>query len=184
MNGSSKGTSGVVNLGTVLTSHQDISGKADKANITSGTAGTSSATSGSTLAVPYVTMNAQGIVTGYGTHTHTITGFLTSHQSLAGYEPRYPVNNQSSSSFTAAVENYYRFASAVGTMTITLPAPSDSYTHSIFFKFTTGSSPAVTFSSSKSIIYYSDFAIEASKTYEVNALYNGTEWIVAFATIG
>lgn len=30
MNGSSKGTSGVVNLGTVLTAHQDISGKADK----------------------------------------------------------------------------------------------------------------------------------------------------------
>lgn len=30
MNGTSKGTSGVVDLGTVLTSHQDISGKADK----------------------------------------------------------------------------------------------------------------------------------------------------------
>ena len=30
MNGSSKGTSGVVNLGTVITAHQDISGKADK----------------------------------------------------------------------------------------------------------------------------------------------------------
>lgn len=32
MNGSSKGTSGVVDLGTVLTSHQDISGKVDKVN--------------------------------------------------------------------------------------------------------------------------------------------------------
>lgn len=32
MNGSSKGTSGVVNLGTVLTSHQDISGKVDTSN--------------------------------------------------------------------------------------------------------------------------------------------------------
>ena len=30
MNGSSKGTSGVIDLGTVITSHQDISGKADK----------------------------------------------------------------------------------------------------------------------------------------------------------
>ena len=30
MNGASKGTSGVVDLGTVLTAHQDISGKADK----------------------------------------------------------------------------------------------------------------------------------------------------------
>lgn len=32
MNGASKGTSGVVNLGTVITSHQDISGKEDKSN--------------------------------------------------------------------------------------------------------------------------------------------------------
>lgn len=32
MNGSSKGTSGVVNLGTVLTEHQDITGKADKSD--------------------------------------------------------------------------------------------------------------------------------------------------------
>ena len=30
MNGTSKGTSGVVDLGTVITSHQDISGKVDK----------------------------------------------------------------------------------------------------------------------------------------------------------
>ena len=39
------------------------------------TAGTSSATSGSTLDVPYVTTNAQGHVTAMGTHTHTVTGF-------------------------------------------------------------------------------------------------------------
>lgn len=57
-----------------------------------GTAGTSSATSGSTLAVPYVTVNAQGHVTGYGTHTHTISGFLTGVSkanvtSALGYTP-------------------------------------------------------------------------------------------------
>ena len=51
-------------------------------SVTAGTAGTSSATSGSTLAVPYVTYDAQGHITGSGTHTHTITGFLTSHQTL------------------------------------------------------------------------------------------------------
>lgn len=32
MNGASKGTSGVVNLGTVITSHQDISGKENTTN--------------------------------------------------------------------------------------------------------------------------------------------------------
>lgn len=44
--------------------------------------GTSSATSGSTLAVPYVTYDAQGHITATGTHTHTISGFLTSSSSL------------------------------------------------------------------------------------------------------
>ena len=53
-------------------------------SITAGTVGTSSATSGSTLAVPYVTYNATGHITGVGTHTHTITGFLTSHQDISG----------------------------------------------------------------------------------------------------
>lgn len=33
MNGLSKGTSGVVDLGTVITSHQDISGKANTADL-------------------------------------------------------------------------------------------------------------------------------------------------------
>lgn len=33
MNGQSKGTSGVVDLGTVITAHQDISGKADSTNV-------------------------------------------------------------------------------------------------------------------------------------------------------
>ena len=42
-------------------------------SITAGTAGTSSATSGSTLSVPYVTYNAKGLITSSGTHTHTVT---------------------------------------------------------------------------------------------------------------
>lgn len=51
-------------------------------SVTAATAGTSSATSGSTLAVPYVTYDAQGHITATGTHTHTVTGFLTSSSSL------------------------------------------------------------------------------------------------------
>lgn len=41
-------------------------------SITAGTVGTSSATSGITLAVPYVTYNSTGHITAVGTHTHTI----------------------------------------------------------------------------------------------------------------
>ena len=43
-----------------------------------GTAGTSSATSGATLAVPYITTDAYGRVTAKGTHTHTIGSLNTS----------------------------------------------------------------------------------------------------------
>lgn len=46
--------------------------------ITAATAGTSSATSGNTLAVPYVTYNAKGMITAAGTHTHTIFTYGTS----------------------------------------------------------------------------------------------------------
>jgi len=45
----------------------------DTANITAGTAGTSAATTGASFAIPYVTVNKYGIVTGYGTHTHSIS---------------------------------------------------------------------------------------------------------------
>lgn len=53
--------------------------------VTAGTVGTSTATSGSTLAVPYVTYNAQGHITATGTHTHTVTGFLTGHQTIKNH---------------------------------------------------------------------------------------------------
>lgn len=45
-------------------------------SVTAGTVGTSSATSGSTLNVPWVTYDAQGHITNTGTHVHTVTGFL------------------------------------------------------------------------------------------------------------
>ena len=51
-------------------------------SIVSGTAGTPNATSGATLAVPYVMYDAQGHVTATGTHTHTISGFLTAQSTL------------------------------------------------------------------------------------------------------
>ena len=42
-------------------------------SVTAGTAGTSSNTSGQTLAVPYITYDAQGHITATGTHTHTVS---------------------------------------------------------------------------------------------------------------
>ena len=57
---------------TINGSSISLGGSFNTASITAGTAGTDSATSGYTLAVPYVTVNKYGIVTSYGTHTHTV----------------------------------------------------------------------------------------------------------------
>ena len=61
-------------------------------SVTAGTAGTSSATSGATLAVPYVTYDAQGHITGTGTHTHTISG-LSADVISGGYLNIHPENS-------------------------------------------------------------------------------------------
>lgn len=53
-------------------------------SVTAGTAGQSSASSGrNTLAVPYVTYDAQGHVTAAGTHTHTINNFAAASSTSA-----------------------------------------------------------------------------------------------------
>lgn len=47
-------------------------------SITAGTIGSSSASSGATLAIPYASYDGQGHITGKGTHTHTISGLAAS----------------------------------------------------------------------------------------------------------
>lgn len=101
MNGASKGTSGVVDLGTVLTSHQDISGKVDKINITAQT----------TQALYPIKINAQGQITAYGSavtsmtpssHSHgniTNAGDITATATIASGD-RLVINDESASKVT------------------------------------------------------------------------------------
>lgn len=58
---------------TINGSSTSLGGSFSTASITAGTAGQSTASTGVSFSIPYVTMNAYGIVTGYGTHTHTIS---------------------------------------------------------------------------------------------------------------
>ncbi len=74
--------SGVVTEGETVYNEQGWVRASHVNSVTAATAGTKSATSGSTLAVPYVTYDAEGHITASGTHTHTVTGFLTSHQTI------------------------------------------------------------------------------------------------------
>ena len=54
---------------------------------------------------------------------------------------------------------------------------------SIGFHFTTGSAPQVEFACGKEIEYHTGFAIEPNTTYEINTMWNGKRWVIAYATI-
>lgn len=77
---------------------------------------------------------------------------------------------------------YYRADTAVDTLVVTLPAIEDeTKVTTVVLGFTTGTTPAITFSSAddKVIRMADGFEFEAEKTYEVNALYNGAYWSIA-----
>ena len=89
------------------------------------------------------------------------------------------------SSLSAEVGKYYVFSSAVNTLAITLPVPTDvSHISNVVMYLTTGNTPAVTITSTASVVYQDGFEIEADSTYEVNCLYNGSAWVVIGVKIG
>lgn len=88
----------------------------------------------------------------------------------------------SGTTLSALVNTYYNFASEVNTLAVTLPSVTDAtHINNIVFMLTTGSTPAVTFAAPTGInvIAQDGFSIEASTTYEINAIFNGTAWVVA-----
>lgn len=116
-------------------------------------------------------------------NNHTITANLKDIYELpyvASKEDKMTVVTKSSgTSLTASVGNYYSFTYNVGTLTITLPTPTGSNVQSVRFFLAAGASPNVTFNSSDNTIYYNNgFAINASTTYEITALWNGGAWVI------
>ena len=110
---------------------------------------------------------------------------LQQHQDISGKEDKMSVVTTTSTNLSCTLGSYYVFSSTVNTLRITLPSPSDNtYVGNVILYFTTGSSPAVTITSSKSIASQTDYAIEAECTYEVNCLYNGSAWVVIAVQIG
>ena len=130
--------------------------------VTAGTAGTSSATSGSTLAVPYVTADTYGRVTGYGTHTHTISGFVpTSGGGLTG--SIYPSTNKGAN--LGATSNYWASGYIVNGYITNLYAPI------IYTSLTMNGNMSV---SGK--ITGSNFSYDAGTSYSLSALTAGMCW--------
>lgn len=111
-------------------------------------------------------------------------GYLTQHQDISGKEDRLAVAATTATALTAVVSTYYRFTAAVGTLAVTLPTVADtSHTASVVLYLTTSATPSVTFTSSHPVLYQDGFQLDASKTYEINCLFNGAAWVLMAAEI-
>ena len=183
---------------TPLTSHQDISGKADKVsgatngnfaaldsngNMTdSGHKHSDYLTSHQDLSNYVQKSETAGLIKNDGTiDTNT---YLTSHQDITGKEDKVDIVSASGTTLSAEVDKYYTLSS-VGTLAITLPtiAAGTTKVQTVTFYIAAGSTPAVTFTSTHSVYYSDGFEIAADSTYEVSALWNGVAWVVASVKI-
>ena len=103
-------------------------------------------------------------------------GYITASD-VTNKEDKVTIESASGATLTAQVGKYYTLSN-VGTLAITLPTCSGTNVQTVVFYMTTGSTPAVTFTSTHSIIYPKDFAIEANGLYEINAAWNGIGWVI------
>lgn len=99
------------------------------------------------------------------------------------------VDGDNVASLTCEPSKYYRIDSTngIGTFAITLPAVAGSNEiQNIALFFTTGTNPNVSITSADNttVSYFSGYSISASTTYELNCLYNGLQWIVAYGIVG
>lgn len=95
-------------------------------------------------------------------------------------------DNTAPAAITPAIGKYTRLDQPVGTLAITLPAITDTgYVQTLVISLATGSAANVTFASAdgKTIEYFDGFSIDADTHYEINCLFNGTKWIVAYGVI-
>ena len=97
---------------------------------------------------------------------------------------RLEVETSSSSTLTASFGKYYTFSTSSDTFTITLPDVTNVTIGNILFWLSTGSgsSQSITWTpnNNESVYEIADYDLEASSTYEVNALWNGSCWCVTY----
>ena len=143
MNGASKGTSGVVDLGTVITSHQDISGKQDK------------------------------LVSGTSIKTINGTSLLGSGDVEIDAQSEIPiVNHGTSDTSFALTPNVFHRWETVSSLSLTLASPSDpTILNEYMFEFISGST-ATSLTLPSTVKWASELSIEANKTYQVSIIDN------------
>lgn len=157
MNGSSVATSGVANLGTVITGVK---------------VGTTSLTPSNGV----VTIDRDTTPTSNSSNLITSGGV---YSALQNYETKLSFTTTTSTSLSASRNIYYRWTSNIASSaTIYLPTSSLVAGDTCAFNFTTGSSFSSLTWSNGTRKFMKDFAIEAGKTYEVVALYDGAKWLI------
>lgn len=103
---------------------------------------------------------------------------------LSGKEDKVDIVSASGSTLAAEVGKYYTLSN-VGTLAITLPtiAAGTTKVQTVTFYISAGSSPAVTFTSTHTVIYPKDYKIEANGLYEIGAAWNGIGWVIGLLTL-
>lgn len=116
-------------------------------------------------------------------HFHPITGediYATKDE----VEKAIDIVSASGETLNAETGKYYRFEESVNSLEVTLPKISEvSKLCSFVLSFTTGDAPSVTISADSEISYFEGFSIDADTTYELNLMFNGTKWIVAYGVV-
>ena len=115
-------------------------------------------------------------------------GYITQHQDISSKEDVttiVPVTT-AVSTLTTEAGKYYRIDAPMETLAVTLPA-MDAVTSvkKVGIYFTAGTTPDVTITAddNKRIVFQDGYEIEAGKTYKVDALFNGSAWIVTAVEI-
>ena len=80
-------------------------------------------------------------------------------------------------SFAAETGKYYRITQS-GAITVTLPTVQSDYIENIIIFFTAASDDCLDFISQETVIYADGYEINAGDVCEVNAIFNGSSWVV------
>ena len=137
---------------------------------------------GSIANIPAATSSSKGLMSSADkTKLNTLPTNAQLTQTLAGKENVMPVITATGTTLSPTVGNYYRLNN-VGTLTITLPTITGSTRlQAITFLLICGASARIKFlpQGTETIMYQEGFMLDAGGTYEVTALWNGSEWTLS-----
>lgn len=169
MNGASKGTSGVVDLGTVLTEHQSLAGKQDVINdlatIRSGAA--LGATAVQTETDPVYSASAASGIT-----SSNITSWNGKAEKIA------EINHGTSNTTFALTPNIHHVWGEVTSLTLTLATGEAGVANEYMFRFYSGTTPT-TLNLPSTVQWVQPLTCQQDKYYEVSIINNLAVYITS-----